>query len=329
MREAHSLLLDLYRIMLRVRTVDETIAEHYSRQKMRCPVHLSIGQEAICTAAAATLEPHDSFFGTHRSHGPYLASGGDVYTMLAEMHGKADGCCAGRGGSMHLLNIAGGFWGSIPIVGSTIPIATGAALAFKMRKERRVGMVLLGEASTEEGVFHESIQYAVLKQLPVVYVCENNRFSVNTPIEERRPPQFSILNLAKVHGLHTYGAFGNDVLAVHKGCREAVERARNGGGPSFLEFDTYRWKEHCGPNDDHHLPCRSPEDFSRWKKLCPLLLAEQTLLEFGILGEEQIHSMKEQEKQFVEEAMRKAQEAPFPAEEEADYYVYAPGMSYA
>jgi pyruvate dehydrogenase E1 component alpha subunit len=317
--------IDIYRRLVRLRLVEQKVAEEYGKQQMRCPVHLCVGQEAISVGAAFTLKQNDSLWGTHRSHGPYIASNGNIYAFFAELYGKNDGCCGGRGGSMHLVDEKANFWGSVPIVASTIPIATGAALAFKARKTDRVSMIIFGEGSTEEGVFHESVQYAVLRKLPIVYVCENNGFSVNTPLADRRPPHFSLKAIAQAHGLCVDGGDGNDVFAVYSQCVSAVARARNHQGPSFLEFSTYRWLEHCGPNDDHHLPCRNPSDLAEWKKRCPVSFAEKFLLSHNIATENDLQNIREEELELILQALYAAQEAPFPQPDSAARYVYAEG----
>ncbi len=314
---------DLYRKMVLIREIDGAVADSYPEQRMRCPVHLSVGQEAVSAGVGAALSRGDVMLGTHRSHGSYLAVGGNVDTMLAEMHGKATGCCGGRGGSMHLTDFDAGFWGAIPIVGSAIPITTGAAFAFTMRGEKRVAAIIIGEGATEEGVFHESVQFAALKKLPVVYVCENNGFAVNTPLPERRPPGVSIARLAEAHGLAVAQGDGNDAEFVYVTCREAVERARAGGGASFLEFSTYRWLEHCGPNDDHHLSCRNPADFAFWKKRCPIELFEKKMLAMGLATEAELEEVRKTTAAEAREAIVRAENAPLPDASDAGKMVYA------
>ncbi len=316
--------LDLYRRLLLVRLTEEAIARAYPAGEMRCPVHLSLGQEAVPAGAAAALAPEDALFSGHRSHGPYLARGGDLRAMLAELHGRAAGCCGGRGGSMHLTDPEAGFWGAVPIVAATVPIAAGAALAFKTRREPRVAMVFLGEGATEEGVFHESLQYAAVWRLPVVFVCENNGFSVNTPLAERRPPEVSLPVLARSHGLFADQGDGNDALQVFDLCRRAVERARSGGGASFLEFATYRWVEHCGPADDHHLPCRDPEAFRHWKNRCPVAALERRLAEQGLAEAGELARLRAEIEAEVTAALAWARQAPFPDPAEATRGVHTP-----
>lgn len=314
--------LRLYKIVLRIRLVEETIAKEYPKQEMRCPVHLCIGQEAVSAGLALALDDTDALLGTHRSHGPYIARGGDVRAMFAEIYGKATGCCSGRGGSMHLIAQDKGFWGSVPIVGSTIPIATGAAFAFAYQEKNAVAAVLFGEGATEEGVFHESIQYAHLKNLPIIYVCEDNGFAVNTPYQERRPKDMNITGIVKAHGLRTFEGNGNDAIFVYEACKEAVLHARAGLGPSFLYFETYRWVEHCGPYDDHHLPCRSLADFENWKKLCPVATLKTHLLAHGVASEI-LETMEKTENTRIQHALSQAQNDPFPSAESASLYVYA------
>lgn len=324
MHSDHELALRIYRSMLLVRLVEEQIAAAYPDQGMRCPVHLCVGQEAVAAGACAALEPDDVVMSTHRSHGHYLAKGGDPQAMLAELHGRASGCCQGKGGSMHLVDMAAGFFGSVPIVGSTIPIATGTAFASYLKGEARVSMVFFGEGSTEEGVFHESVQFAALHKLPIVYVCEDNGFSVNTPRAERRPPGVRLEALAAAHGLWTRQSDGNDALRVHELCDAAVRRARAGQGPTFLLFSTYRWLEHCGPNDDHRLACRSTEEFARWKERCPVRSLEAVLLAGGtdaaVLEVERRRIAGE-----VAAALAAAKLAPPPDDALAGLHVYAEG----
>ena len=226
---------------LRIRRVEERIAQLYSRQEMRCPVHLSIGQEAVPVGISAHLNPTDYVMGGHRSHAHYLAQGGNLKAMMAELHGKRTGCTAGKGGSMHLIDLEAGFLGATPIVASVIPIATGTALSIQMRKTRQVAVVYFGDGSIEEGIFHESLNFAALKQLPIVYVCENNGYSVYSPMEVRQPVDRKIHELARGYGMHAYGADGNDMQAISHYAEKAITRAREGQGPTLLEFETYRF----------------------------------------------------------------------------------------
>lgn len=271
----------LYFEMLRIRLIEEGIARLYAEQEMRCPVHLCIGQEAVAVGVCAALEPDDRVMSSHRSHGHYLARGGDLRAMLAELYGRETGCSGGNGGSMHLIDLSVGFLGATPIVASTIPILTGVAFAAKMRRERRVCVAFFGEGATEEGVFCETLNFAALHQLPVVFVCENNRYSVYSPLEVRQPSGRDLGLIARGHGLQYQAGDGNDVEDVRNQALAAVARARDGGGPTLLEFPTYRWREHCGPNFDLELPYRTQQEVADWQTRCPLIVAQQRLQSAG------------------------------------------------
>ncbi len=317
-------LLGFYRNMLRIRMVEEKIAELYPQQKMRCPVHLCIGQEAVAVGVCANLGAEDYVMSGHRSHGHYLAKGGDLNAMLAELHGKAGGCSKGIGGSMHLMDLSAGFLGSVPIVGATIPIAVGAAWGTVLRGESRVTVVFFGEAATEEGVFHESANFAALKQLPVVFVCENNFYSVYSPLSVRQPASREVVDLAKGHGVESHQGDGNDVMEVCRLAEHAVQKARQGGGPSFLEFKTYRWREHCGPNYDNDLGYRTESEFLEWKTRCPIARLKQQLLQDRLLSNEELDEMIVSLNAEIDAAVAFAEQSPLPEGQVLRQSVFAP-----
>ena len=304
---------DLFYGMLRVRLVEESIADRYSEQEMRCPVHLCIGQEAIAVGVCASLERRDWVMSGHRSHGHYLAKGGDLKAMLAELHGRATGCSGGKGGSMHLVDLSAGFFGATPIVGSTIPIAVGTAFGSVQRGESRVAVVFFGEGATEEGVFHESLNFAALKGLPVVFVCENNLYSVYSPMAVRQPDGRDVVRLAEAHGVESHAADGNDVVGVHEFSGRAIAKARGGGGPTFLEFATYRWREHCGPNYDNDLGYRTAQEFDEWKTRCPIERLRHELLRREVLADWEIENMVKAIQGEIEAAFAFARESPYPS----------------
>ena len=306
----------LYFEMLRIRLIEERIADLYPRQQMRCPVHLSIGQEAVAAGVCAHLRREDYVLSGHRSHSHYLAKGGDLKRMMAELYGKETGCARGKGGSMHLVDLDAGFLGATPIVGSTIPIAAGAAMGLAMQGERRVVVVFFGEAATEEGVFHETVNFAVLRKLGIVFVCENNLYSVYSPLSVRQPAGRRISELVRGYGIESAEGDGNDVEEVHHLAGPAVERARSGGGPSFLEFKTYRWREHCGPNYDNDLGYRTEAEFLEWKARCPVARAERAMAP----GE--VEKMKASIAAEIGEAVAFAEKSPFPAPSELMKDVY-------
>ncbi|MGA2267010.1 MAG: thiamine pyrophosphate-dependent dehydrogenase E1 component subunit alpha [Bryobacteraceae bacterium] len=309
--------------MLRIRLVEERIAEIYAEQQMRCPVHLCIGQEAVAVGVCSALTPRDYVFGGHRSHGHYLAKGGNLKAMIAELYGRAPGCASGKGGSMHLIDLACGFMGATPIVGSTIAIATGAALAAAMRGEDRVTVPFFGEGATEEGAFYESVNFAALKRLPIVFLCENNLYSVYSSLSVRQPAERNLLQLVKAMGMASAGGDGNDVMAVRELMREAVHRARRGEGPTLLEFSTYRWREHCGPNYDNDLGYRTEEEFLAWKDLCPIARMERQFLRDGTLSEQEIQVFRDEFLAEADEAIRFGKESPYPDQSVLMQDIYA------
>ena len=267
--------LELLRSMTRIRMVEEEIAKRYSQQQMRCPVHLSVGQEAAAVGVCAALEQRDWVFSGHRNHAHYLAKGGNLKAMLAEIYGKTTGCCGGRGGSMHLTDQSAGFIAATPIVGSTVPIAVGAALTAQREGNGRVVVVFLGDGAMEAGVVHESLNFAALKGLPILFACENNFYSVYSPLNVRQPANRSISDVAAGHGVTTLNADGNNVLEVYTKAKSAVQELRQGKGPIFIELPTYRWLEHCGPGYDNNIGYRTEEEFQEWKHRDPLRIASQ------------------------------------------------------
>lgn len=271
----------LYQQMLRIRRIEEAIAVRYAEQQMRCPTHLCIGEEAIAVGVCAHLGHHDKVFSNHRGHGHYLAKGGDLTALIAELYGFAEGCCGGRGGSMHLSDLAAGFIASTPIVGGTVPVAAGYAWGEKLQHSVNLVTIFFGDGCFEEGVLHETMNYAVLRQLPLLMICENNQYSVMTPLSERQP-QREIYKIAAAHGLNAATGDGNDVETVSELAQKAVANIRAGHGPQFLELHTHRWPEHCGPNEDDDLGYRQPGELEAWKQRCPQLLAEQKLRAQGI-----------------------------------------------
>jgi len=312
----------LFRDMLRIRMIEEEIAKRYREEKMRCPVHLSIGQEAVPVGVSAVLRRSDQVVSTHRCHAHYLAKGGDLRAMLCELMGRAGGCCGGRGGSMHLFDPAVGMLLSLPIVAASIPIGVGAALALKQAKRDDVAVVYLGDASVEEGVFHESANFAAVHRLPVVFVCENNLYSVYTSLEERQPPR-PIADLGPAHGIQAVTVDGNDAVAVQRAASDAVRRARAGLGPTFLEAATYRWREHCGPNFDNTLGYRTEAEFETWKRRDPIEALARYLSERGLLSESQRSDLAAEIAAELDAAFAYAEAAPYPTPDTAERHLYA------
>ena len=309
--------LELLRSMTRIRMVEEEIAKRYPEQQMRCPVHLSIGQEAAAVGVCAALQPTDWAFSGHRNHAHYLAKGGNLKAMLAEIYGKATGCCGGKGGSMHLSDQAAGFIAATPIVGSTVPIAVGAALTAQREGKGRIVVVFLGDGAMEAGVVHESLNFATLKNLPILFVCENNLYSVYSPLNVRQPPHRSISDLAAGHGLKTIKADGNDVQEVHIAASAAVQELRKGLGPVFMELPTYRWLEHCGPGYDNDIGYRAEKEFQEWKKRDPLIIGSYNLT----VSLETLHINNIRRE--IEDDFTAAISDPFPDPASASLHVFA------
>src|SRR3954469_18690502 len=222
----------LYRSLYRIRRVEEEIARVYPTDKIKSPVHLSIGQEGVAVGVCEALEPSDVVFGSYRGHAMYLAKGGDVRRMIAELYGKVDGCARGKGGSMHLVDVAQGVMGTSAVVATTIPNAVGYAYAIKVRRERRVVVSFFGDGATEEGVFHEALNFAALKKLPVLFVCENNFYSSHLPLTDRRSSE-GLYQLGEFYRVPSFRIDGNNALEVRSAAIDAVERARGGQGPTF------------------------------------------------------------------------------------------------
>lgn len=314
--------LELYRLIARIRHAELCIAAHYPEQRMRCPVHLSIGQEGVAAGLAMSMRSGDKLYAAHRSHAAYLASGGALQPFFAELLGREGGICGGRGGSMHLMNATTNFLGAVPILGDAVALATGCALAMQMRGENLVTAVMFGDGATEEGSFQESLQFAASKKLPIVYVCENNGLSVNTPWGKRRQESFRLTAVASAFGLNATSGDGNDPVAVMQLCQAAIERARNGTGPFFLEFFTWRWQEHCGPREEMFPLIKDGQTFFPWQKSCPL----QNLRKHQVLSRVEsrlLADIEEEERNAVSCAWQLAESASFVAASAAAHHVYA------
>jgi len=309
--------------MLLIRLLEEEIANQYPKQKMRCPTHLSIGQEAIGAAVGLILSKKDQTVSTHRAHAHYIGKGGDIKAMLAEIFGKSTGCSSGKGGSMHLIDRSVGFMGSTAIVGNTIPVGVGIGLSNKINKNNLVSCVFLGDAAVEEGVFHEAANFAVLHKLPVLFICENNLYSVYSPLHVRQPSDRKIYKWIEAYGMESHGADGNNPIEASLLISSSVEKIRSGMGPIFLEFSTYRWREHCGPNYDNEIGYRSVEEYEKWKDIDPLKRLKNELIEKGWLNEDTYEKLISSLNLKVEEAFRFAEDSPFPDQSDAYKHVLA------
>jgi TPP-dependent pyruvate/acetoin dehydrogenase alpha subunit len=258
-----------YRSLYRIRRVEEEIARIYPTDKIKSPVHLSLGQEAVSVGVCEALRRDDVVFGSYRSHALYLAKGGDLKKMIAELYGKATGCAGGKGGSMHLIDLRAGVMGTSAVVGTTIPQAVGYAYALKVQGRPPVVASFFGDGAVEEGSFHESLNFAALKQVPVVFICENNLYAIHSHQRSRQPAD-NICERARAYAIPAE-QLGDDVLEIYERVGRAVTDVRaTGCGPRFFECRTYRWREHVGPNEDFDAGYRSRAEAAPWVERDPV-----------------------------------------------------------
>jgi TPP-dependent pyruvate/acetoin dehydrogenase alpha subunit len=316
-------LVGLYRSMLRIRRIEEEIERRYHEDQMKTPIHLIIGQEGTSVGCAAALRKTDLMYTSHRTHGGYLAKGGDLKAMLCEMHCRANGCVASRGGSMHLIDKRVGMAGTSAVVGGAVPIATGAALAARMKGDDLVVAVLIGDATTEEGVTSESLNFAALKRLPIVFFCENNFYSVQSPLDRRQPPRRDIRAWAASHGLAAIAVDGMNVLAVHDAVQQGVVQARSGGGPTFIEAAVYRFRAHGGAGDDSRTGYRAEAERQSWEPFCPIKMLGEYLTGAGLLNDRRVDELERQIQIEISEAFAFALASPHPTERDLYSRVYA------
>jgi|TARA_B100001964_G_scaffold153488_1_gene168809 pyruvate dehydrogenase E1 component alpha subunit len=318
----NSLPKELYFSMLRIRMVEEKIVELYSEQEMRCPVHLSIGQEAVAVGVCEHLNRKDIVMSAHRAHAHYLAKGGNLKSMIAELYGKSTGCAMGKGGSMHLVDLKCGFFAAVPIVGSTVPIAVGVAWTFKLKKSSNIVTVFLGDGTTEEGVFFESLDFASLKNVPILFICENNFYSVYSQLNVRQASNRNISTLAESHGIKAFKGDGNNIQQVSEITEKAVKYIKNNNAPAFVELETFRWLEHCGPNDDDDLGYRKEGELDQWVKRDPIASYKSRMIEDHQLTEKEIIKTVEVISTEIDEAFRFAKESPFPDQSVLNQHIY-------
>ena len=315
------LLKQSYRTMLLIRLAEERIGQLVQSREVRTPCHLSIGQEAIPVGVCAVLRQDDTLWGGHRSHGHYLAKGGDLCAMMAEIFGKATGCARGRGGSMHLVAPVQGIFGTVPLVAATIPLAVGAALSAKLRGTDQVAVAFFGDGAADEGHFHESLNLAALYHLPVLFVCENNLYSTHLTLKERRVKN-NIVESAALHGLAGEVVDGNDVTVVYQAAQQAVDRARAGEGPILLECRTYRWRGHVGPVADLEVGESRRQELEEWQRRDPITHCRGLLSDGGVSSDE-LDRLEAEVSGEIDAAVRFARQSPDPDESELLHHVYA------
>lgn len=283
----------LFLNMVKIRILEESISKNYQKQNMRCPIHLSIGQEAVAVGICQNLNNKDQIITNHRCHAHYLAKGGSVKNMIAELYGNAKGCSGGRGGSMHLFDVKKGVLTSVPIVSSSIPVGVGAGLYFKYLNQKNISVIFLGDAAIEEGVFYESLNYAKILSLPVLFVCENNFYSCFTNINERQPKNL-LKNIAKTFDIKTHFLDGNNVLNIFQKSKKIINEIKFNQKPQFIVLETYRIHEHCGPSIDDNLNYRNKKQLNYWIKKCPVLFLERIILRKKIMSFKEITKFKKE-----------------------------------
>lgn len=322
MEISNNKLIEMYSTMLKIRMTEEKLIELHPEQMMKTPFHLYIGQEGVATGVCAALEKKDVVFSTHRSHGHYIAKGGNLKTFMAEMYNKISGCCKGKGGSMHLIDTRVGHMGSSSLVGGTIPIAVGAALGFKMQNNSNVSVSFFGDGASDEGVLYESLNFAALHKLPVLFVCENNQLSVNSRRCDRRAVD-NLPEKAKTFGVEAMAVNGNNVFEVYHSAKKMCIRAKQGLGPSLLECDTFRHKGHIGIEDDIGTGMRSKEELASWKEMCPLKGLERYILKGNILTEQDMRNIKQKVQNEIDEAVEFGRMSDLPCKDELLKDVFA------
>ncbi|MCX6355923.1 MAG: thiamine pyrophosphate-dependent dehydrogenase E1 component subunit alpha [Candidatus Aureabacteria bacterium] len=311
----------LYRAIFRIRRVQLRIESLYRLDEMKTPVHLCIGQEAVAVGVCAALRREDYISSTHRGHGHYLAKGGDLKSMIAELYCRETGCSKGRGGSMHLVDTSVGHIGSSSIVGGSIPIAVGLGLSIRMKGEDRVSVAFFGDGAADEGVLYESVNFAILKRLPVIFVYENNQFSVCSPVSSRQAGEI-IFHRTPSDLMHSCVVNGNDAVEVYGEAETAVLRARGGAGPSFIECKTYRVREHAGAGSDSSGAYRTAGEIASWESRCPLVILRDRLRAERNADPRELDDMEKAVDSEIDEAFRFAQESPLPRGEDVHLHLF-------
>ena len=304
-------LLKLYTMMLRLRMAEEAIAERYVDKEICMYIHLYIGQEAIATGVCANLSKDDYVYSNHRSHGHYLAQGGSLKCLFSELMGRATGCSSGKGGSMHLIDTSVGYMGSSSIVAGNIPIAVGTALALAMRRTRRISVTFFGDGAADEGVFYESLNFAALKGLPVLFVCENNFYAICSH-QSKRQKFDNIFKRCGVFGVPGMRIDGNDVSRVYAASRDIITAMRGGKGPYLLECRTYRLLGHGGPKYDTDLGYRTKKELEYWQVKCPIRRLEKFLFGKGALNDQIKARIVRRVEREIDEAIDFARKSPVP-----------------
>ena len=316
------ILVDMLRKMVVIRKAEEKIAQHVETGEIKCPCHLGIGQEAVGVAVGLAMRNTDRAFGAHRSHTHYLALNEDTYSLFAEVLGKFSGCSHGMGGSMHIIDNKNGFRGSVPIVGATIPIATGAGLAAKMDKTGDIAISYFGDGACEEGVLHESLNMASVMKLPVLYVCENNLFSSHLHIELRQPSN-TTARFADSHRIKNNTVDGNDVVGMYKLLVKEITEMRNSSRPFYLEAFTYRWRGHVGHREDIDVGVKRGDELKSWKLRDPIQRLLNSMIAKEIYTQDEFDQLSNSIQIKINNDWLKAESAEYPEKDFLLSTVYA------
>ncbi len=319
MTVAKEKLLDLYRTIVRIRRFEERVSEEFAAGNIPGSVHVYIGEEAVATGAIAHLRKDDYIMSTHRGHGHLIAKGGKMNLMMAELFAKKTGYCLGKGGSMHIADLDIGMLGAAGIVGSGIPIATGAGLSARMRGTDQVTICFFGDGASNIGRFHEGINLASVWKLPVIFVCENNLWAVSVPTSTSLAIQ-DVADRGVAYGIPGVVVDGQDVMAVYEAVGEAVTRARKGAGPTLIEAKTYRYRGHFEGDAGTYRP---QEEIEKWLARDPLNIFQEQLIKMKMLTEKQAEEIDKEALEEVAKAVQFAKESPFPKPEETLDNVYA------
>jgi pyruvate dehydrogenase E1 component alpha subunit len=313
---------ELYRAMAVIRAFEEKVQDLYARGHIPGLAHLYIGEEAVAAGVCANLEPKDYITSTHRGHGHVIAKGADLNPMMAELYGKMTGYCKGKGGSMHIADVDLGILGANGIAGGGLPIAVGAGLSCKLKHPGQVVVCFFGDASSNNGTFHESLNFAAVHALPVIFVCENNGYGISVS-----QPQHQLIRdiavRAASYGMPGQTVDGNDALAVYQAAAQAIERAREGEGPTLLECKTYRWRGHHEGDPNQGARYRTKEEIQKWVKKCPLKRLERHLTKNKLMSKKQMQAVWDEVEKEVRDSIAFAEESPFPPLSEMHQDVFA------
>lgn len=324
MKYSEKFLKGLYTTMLRIRFCEESMVQPITSGGIKCPVHLYTGQEAIAAGVSAALAKGDYVFSGHRSHGHFIARGGKIDELVAEVYGRSAGCSKGRGGSMHICDSSIGVLGTVPIVAGTVSLALGSALASKISKDKKTTVVFFGDGAAGEGVLYESLNFAALKKLPIIFICENNFYSTHLPVKECRPDEH-IHKIAQPFGIKSFKADGNKVLEVYKAAKKASDLLRKNRGPVFIEFVTYRMHGHVGPDDNVHgchTDIRRKAEIERWIRKDPITDLERFFARNKVMSSKDMEKTKQNVKIEIAGAHSFAKMSPLPEEGELADYVF-------